>query len=188
MASAALTSDKLLTQAELARELGVTRQSINELVSRGILTLTDKGRMLLSEAKAALEERMTQPNAKTLITIAKEREAEADNQLDAAEATQTSFHAARALRETYEAKLKRLKFEQESGVSIELTEAKRIVFTAFRTLRDQILNVPARIKDQCAAETDAVRVENLITAELTAALNSFEPDQALQDLDDDEPG
>lgn len=79
-----------------------------------------------------------------------------------------------------------LELDQLRGRLIELEEAKRLAFTAFRTLRDAVLNVPARIKDQCAAETDAFLVEQLIETELTLALETFEPAKLMQESDDDE--
>lgn len=177
--------------------MNVSRQAINDLVARGKLTLDSRGCISLASASQALAESIERPEAKTLLGIDLSTDAsppdpakaaQTDDASDAAEETQTSYHVARALRETFEAKLKRLRFDQESGASIELPEAQRIVFTAFRTLRDQILNVPARIKDQVAAESDPVRVENMIEAEIVAALNAFDPDEALQDTtDDDEP-
>lgn len=193
-----MTDNPALTQAELARQLQVSRQSINELVSRGLLTLDASGRISLADAQLALAANLTRPDAKTLAqfdpgqpgpnSTAANAAATAGSAVDAAppdeDSSQSTYHVARALRETFEAKLKRLRYQQETGASIELDEAKRIVFTAFRTLRDQLLNVPARIKDQVAAETNSVRVENMIEAEILAALNAFDPDQALQDTDD----
>jgi len=64
----------------------------------------------------------------------------------------------------------RIELEQLRGSLISLEEAKRLAYTAFRSLRDAVLNVPARIKDQCAAETDSFEIEQIIDAELSAAL------------------
>lgn len=53
-----------------------------------------------------------------------------------------------------------------------------------------MLNVPARVKDQCAAQTDAFAIEQLIEAELFSALQSLDPDRVLieseSDGDDDD--
>jgi hypothetical protein len=68
-------------------------------------------------------------------------------------------------------------------------EASRLAFTAFRALRDALQNVPARLKDQLAAETDAFRVEQLLEVEITAVLASFDVESAVRDkdkADDDE--
>jgi transcriptional regulator with XRE-family HTH domain len=199
MVSTASINGKALTQAELSRELNVSRQAINDLVSRGILQLNTEGRIALADAQLALADKLLRPDAKTLQTATlasaqllpqtpeeTAQDAAIEAAIEAAESTQTSYHQARALRETFEAKLKRLRFEQEVGASIELADAKRIVFTAYRTLRDQLLNVPVRIKDQCAAETDPVKVEALIEAEMIAALNAFDPAESLRDLEEDD--
>lgn len=97
-----------------------------------------------------------------------------------------AYREHRANRERLRAEKDQLELDQLRGRLIDLDEAKRLAFTAFRSLRDAVLNVPARIKDQCAAETDAFKVEQLIEAELTAALDAFDPAKVLREPDDDD--
>lgn len=97
-----------------------------------------------------------------------------------------AFREHRANRERLRAEKDQLELDQLRGRLIDLDEAKRLAFTAFRSLRDAVLNVPARIKDQCAAEADAFKVEQLIEAELTAALDAFDPAKVLREPDDDD--
>ena len=98
----------------------------------------------------------------------------------------TQFRTARAARERTNADRAALELEQLRGRLIDLDDAKRLAFTAFRSLRDAVLNVPARVKDQCAAMTDALTIEQLLDAELGMALSSFSPDKVLADNDDDD--
>lgn len=97
-----------------------------------------------------------------------------------------AYRQARAERERIRVDREQIELDQLKGKYIEVAEASRMVFTAFRALRDAVLNVPARIKDQAAAETDAFRVEQLLDNELGAALAGFNPNTALRDVDDDE--
>lgn len=101
------------------------------------------------------------------------------------------FRQARADREATNAERARIELEQLRGNLISLVEAQRLAFTAFRSLRDAVLNVPARVRDQLAIETDAAAIEQLLEAELSAALSSLNPDKVLtesDDEDDDETG
>lgn len=100
-----------------------------------------------------------------------------------------AYRRHRADRERVRSEREQLELDQLRGKLIDLEEAKRLAFTAFRSLRDAVLNVPARVKDQCAAESDSFKVEQLIEAELTAALDAFQPAKVLREQDDDdEPG
>lgn len=98
----------------------------------------------------------------------------------------TQFRTARAARERTNADRAALELEQLRGRLIDLADAQRLAFTAFRSLRDAVLNVPARVKDQCAAMTDALAIEQLLDAELGTALGGFNPDKVLADSDDDD--
>lgn len=98
----------------------------------------------------------------------------------------SAYREHRATRERVNAERGQLELDQLRGSLIGRKDAERLVFTAGRVLRDAILNVPARIKDQLAAEMDAFKVEQQLEAELTAALDAFDPTRVLRDEDDDE--
>lgn len=110
-------------------------------------------------------------------------EPDADDDPDTA-----AFRAARARRERVNADRAELELDQLRGSLVPLEDAQRLVFTAFRSLRDQVLNVAPRLKDQMAAMTDAMAIERLLEDELGAVLGSFDPSRALSDTaDDDDP-
>lgn len=97
-----------------------------------------------------------------------------------------AYRGARAERERIRVERDQIELDQLRGKYIPVVEANRLAFTAFRTLRDAVLNVPARVKDQVAAESDAFTIEQLLDAELTAALESFNPAKVLRDPEDDD--
>jgi len=90
----------------------------------------------------------------------------------------------RATRERYQALKQQLEYEQMVGHLINVDEAKRIAYTSFRALRDSIMNVATRIKDQLAAETDSHACEVLVENELSAALAGIDIGKLLQDQDE----
>jgi hypothetical protein len=96
------------------------------------------------------------------------------------------YRKARAERERTRAEREALELEQLRGKLIAVDEASRIAFTAFRALRDAIENVPARIKDQVAAEPDPFHVERIMAAELTSVLQSFDVAAAVSEPDDED--
>lgn len=101
-----------------------------------------------------------------------------------------AYRAARSDREQIRRAREQIELDQLRGSLIALEDAKRLAFTSFRLLRDALLNIPARVKDQVAAETDPLLIEHLIEAEISGALSGFRPDRVLVDTagdaDDDE--
>lgn len=106
-----------------------------------------------------------------------EDEAEGDS-------TTRDYRMHRADREKYSALKQRLEYEQMVGELIPVEEAKRIAYTTFRGIRDAVLNVPARLKDQLAALTDPHECERIIDAALSAALAGIDVGKLLQDQDE----
>lgn len=81
------------------------------------------------------------------------------------------FARARAVRENYEARLRKLEFEERSGRLVNRDEIEVAAFNRFRMYRDAMLNIPDRLSAQLAAETDPARVHELLTEEIRRALN-----------------
>jgi hypothetical protein len=90
----------------------------------------------------------------------------------------------RAARESLKLQREQREFDIEGGKLLPLDDAKRVAFTAFRQLRDAILHVPSRVKDAMAAETNPDVIEQLLEAELSAALGGFDPASVLQEPED----
>lgn len=108
-----------------------------------------------------------------------EAEAEAEGDPSTSE-----YRTHRAEREKYSALKQKLEYEQLAGELIPVEEAKRIAYTTFRGIRDSVLNVPARLKDQLAALDDPHQCERLVEAALSAALAGIDVGRLLQDQDD----
>lgn len=77
-----------------------------------------------------------------------------------------SYVQARAVREAYEAKLKRLEYESKSGKLIELSAAEVAVFNQARKARDMLFSIPDRISALLAATDDSDKVYEILTKEL----------------------
>lgn len=99
-------------------------------------------------------------------------------------ATRERYLAARADREHQRAEREALELAQLKGSLISVETANRIAFTTFRTLRDAVMNVPPRLRDQLAGETDPARIEALLTADLIASLRAVDPTKLMSDQDE----
>ncbi len=107
-----------------------------------------------------------------------------EEELKGSDVVANEYRTHRATRERYQALTQQLEYEQLVGTLINVDDAKRIAYTSFRALRDSIMNVAARIKDQLAAESDPHACEVLVETELSAALAGVDIGKLLQDQDE----
>lgn len=96
------------------------------------------------------------------------------------------YRKARTEREQIRRDRERMDLDRDRGRLIDATEAARLAFTTFRMLRDQAFNMSPRLATQLAVETDPLRIEQLIDAELTAVFNQFDESKLLREPDDDD--
>lgn len=110
-----------------------------------------------------------------------------DTEDEPAPADQTSaYRTERAIRERIRREREEIELDEIRNNVIPLAEAELTVFTAFRTLRDSLLQIATRIKDRCAATADPFMVEQIIEAEIAASFARFDPAKMLQPVRDDE--
>lgn len=176
MASEASTAPAKATKSQLARQLGVSRQAVSDLVKRGIL-VEDKDQLIDVElARLALANRV-RPSAKTAqaLTGAMPQSPSASPPAGAAEqetgATVTSYHVAKTLNEIAQAKMNQLKLKEMQGELIRLTAVESVIGQALASMREHLLQLRARLAPMLAAETDTFAIEQMLDAEISHALN-----------------
>lgn len=81
------------------------------------------------------------------------------------------YQRARALREVYEARLKRLEYEHRAGLLVEAAAVEDEAFTAARTVRDALQSIPGRIASILAAESNPDTVRRILEDEIRSALS-----------------
>ena len=77
---------------------------------------------------------------------------------------------AKTAREVYEAKSAQLDFEERSGKLIRVDAVKAALANVFSATRDAMLQIPARLGPQLAAESDPAAAQSLLHAEIHQAL------------------
>ena len=179
MASSPSTKPQKLTESGLARELGVSRQAVHELVKRGILEKDSDGLIDVAAAKHALMNKV-RPSGKTAATltppdgVTPTPEKTTPEQAAPSEGSEiTSYHVAKTLREAAEAQIARLKLAEMQGKYLIKEDFERHLFTAGRMLRDTLTNCSRRIGAEVAGSTNPDECEAIIDREHRAALASF---------------
>jgi hypothetical protein len=83
------------------------------------------------------------------------------------------YSKARAVRETYLARLTKIDFEERTAKLVSSDEVQVAAFNRFRQFRDGMLNIPDRLAAVLAAESQPRRVHELLTTEIRKALLEF---------------
>ncbi len=100
-------------------------------------------------------------------------EVEDDDEIDPETKKNPKFIEHQARREMFKANLTELEYLQQIGTLIPAADIDEEWFTLSRLVRDAMLNIPARIADQLAHETDQRKVHDLLEAEIYKALESL---------------
>ena len=87
-----------------------------------------------------------------------------------------SFNESRAKSEHFRAELARLDLETKEQQLVEVSRVQREAFTAARAVRDALGNIPDRVSNQLAAESDAVVIHQTLTEEIRKALETLTND------------
>ncbi|QOR55226.1 MAG: hypothetical protein SHS37scaffold296_43 [Burkholderiales phage 68_11] len=175
-AATGTSTARRVTQAALARELGVTRQAVNDLVTRGVLVRDADGKLDAEQAAAIIRERV-RPTGKTAAAVAPPAGSPslplpgaAPGKTDHA----AGYYVAKAQREASEAGIAQLRLEQMQGNLIDRDATVQAVFTAFRMLRNQMMFVPRKLSGQLLGKTTPRDVQQIVETEIRASLDLFQ--------------
>lgn len=82
-----------------------------------------------------------------------------------------SYAQARAIKEAYEARLKKLDYDERSGKLIPADKVKADCFKAAVVVKEALLNMPPRIAAELASLSDPFEVERILRQEIHAVLD-----------------
>lgn len=160
----------------MARELGVSRQAVHDLVKRNIIPKDKDGLIDVELAKVALLNRV-RPSGKTNTAIQEKGPGPAPAAAPAAEVDEnaeiTSYHVAKTLREAAEAQIARHKLGEMQQRLVEKTAVDKAFFEAARGLRDGMTNCSRRLAAEVATLSTPGECEEVIAKELRHLLDAF---------------
>ncbi|ALP62813.1 hypothetical protein [Paraburkholderia caribensis] len=194
-----------LGQRAFARHVGVTLRAVQKAIQSGRIAVDTDGKIDADTAVAAWR-RNTDESRRSITDQSRpslgnaafsmpsppanpDDDVEEDDLPAAAskeDPSMVAYRAARAAREQTRLERERMDLERERGTTLPLADAQRLAFTAFRTVRDNVMNIPVRLKDALAAESDPTRVESMLETELTRALASVDATALLRENDTDD--
>lgn len=160
---------ELVTQSEAARRFGVTRQSVHDLVTRGVLPLTN-GKVDLEVASDLLKRRLDPGRSKILQLVPPAATPAPEAAAPGDDAPVTSFQVARTLREKYNALEARLRYEQACGRLVDAERVGLLITNATSSVRLALDVLPDKLAARLAAESDEVIVHGMLVAAIDEAL------------------
>jgi len=88
-------------------------------------------------------------------------------------AVRDAYHAARAAREGYQARILELEYKRLAGELVPLAEVKLAAFNSHRIVRDQLLSLPDRLAPILISVKDVAEMHRILYAELVQVCESL---------------
>jgi len=150
---------------ELAEALGITQARISQMKSQGRFDgcfTVDRNKIAWDKDAATKAYKEGNP----LVSVSPTRKDSSDLEIP-------SFNESRAKSEHFRAELARLDLEVKEDQLVEVSRVKREAFSAARAVRDALGNIPDRVSNQMAAESDPVIIHQTLTEEIRKALETL---------------
>lgn len=166
----------LLTQAEYAKHRGCSPVAVHKAVKAGRISLID------GKIDPAVADIQWAQNTRARVTARPVPAADAPAAPTAPPPSQDApdarpgdddYWQSRSRREAAEASMAELKRDELLGDLIRVSAVRAAMINAYATLREAILNLPARLAPQLAAESDTAAIQTLLHAELHSALTTL---------------
>lgn len=161
-----MSTGQRVSQAQYARLRGFSRAYVNRLVRDGVILQVHGKQVDVAQADAALAARreparpLRRKNAEAHMTAEERHHRE-------------RYLQARAKREQIRAEMAELKYRVMTGELVKAEPVFQNVALQARAFRDALLNIPARLGAQIAAESDPRRIEAMLRKECETALDAF---------------
>jgi len=159
-----------------AKHRGVTLKAVQKAIQSGRIRTTSDGKIDVDRADADWVRNTGPRQASIASSSPAPRRAQTPAESprpEPAAAGPLDYARARAVRENYLARLAKIEFEERSGKLVSRDEVQVAAFNKFRTFRDGMLNIPDRVAAVLAAESDPVRVHEILATEIRKALLEF---------------
>lgn len=167
----------LITFAELARRLKISRSMVSKAKNRGVfngaLILVPGKKFPMLDAKKALKLYNSQHNAALRKEFQTPQRKEKGGNGAVKDSDGKTLVAAKS--DVERLKAAKLKFEQEQRQGLWLDKAKVTdqAFKAARLMRDNLLNIPSRIAALVSAESDQHNCYQIIHQEIKVVLDEY---------------
>jgi pyruvate/2-oxoglutarate dehydrogenase complex dihydrolipoamide acyltransferase (E2) component len=158
----------LLSLRAYAKHRGVSLAAVQKAIHSGRITPNADGLIDTDRADAEWSAK-TRPGQRR----ARPAPPSAREPAEAAGAGGLDYFRARAIRESYLARLAKIEFEEKTAKLVSRDEVQVAAFTRGRVVRDNLLNIADRLAATLAAESDVDRVHRILSDEIRMALDAL---------------
>jgi len=162
------------SQAEYARHHDVSRQTVTDWKTRGLLAFADNGDVDFEASDRALADHGIRQPELTQVDDESFEQAFA-RFVESGQAVLTKAEAER-VKENFAALLKQLEYDRESGAVAEIDDVAVAVAGELALVRNRLLNIGSKVAPRVAALRDAAEIKALIDSEVVLALNELTVD------------
>ena len=168
-----------------ARQKGVSDTAVHKAIKSGRIPVEADGTIDPSKANAAWERNTSPaqqrkpvpvkpaPDKPSPPPVRQATQRPAEPEAGSSTAGVPNYQMSRAVRETYNAKLTRLDYEERTGKLLNADDVAKEAFAIAHRVRDRLLNIPSRMASVLASETDSKAIELLLSQELRIALEEL---------------
>jgi len=162
---------ELITKSEFAKLMGVSAAAVTKAITeKRITTVTDGVKEKIDPAVAKIQWSQN--------TRARSPSVNASSAADASSSpgngnNESGYWDSRTSREKAEAGIAQLKLEEMRRTLIPVAAVSAAFGNAFAALRESLMQLPSRMAAGLAAETDAQKIQNELSAAIHAALETL---------------
>ncbi len=167
-----------VTVKDFAEHRGITIRSVERFIKDGtippamLIKKTDKT-YYIDQKKADKHLDKYSMSCKELLADSKVKPDKMIKTAKKAGTAELTFHEARTLAQRYKAALMKLELDEKTEKLIDAEKVKAAAFAESRTVRDALLNIPDRVSPILAAEKDQMKIAEILTREIRAALEEL---------------
>ncbi len=168
---------ELISRAEYARRKNVAARTIGKYTQRGIIPLHDN-MIDPVEADLCLDKVLAVPlgSGRHANNTGKKPVDVTDPDKVAPEYATDTYTAARTAEKRLKVELLELDLQLKKGEMVLTKDVEFAAYTAARQLRDRMLNIPDRVAAIIAAETDEVKIRDILTDHIESEIRSIAKD------------
>jgi len=179
-----MASEKIGTK-ELAKQLGISRQRVNQLARLGKLTRGSDGKWDADRAKTELDRTLDSQQERRAKVESGKRKVESgkgfhsqakDGEMDGipmSGSTHDIFNRARAAKEIAIAKERQLDLRRRQGELLEASEVEQAWTRKLTSFKNRLLGIPDKIASRLAVCSDVLECRALLDGELRVVLNTL---------------
>lgn len=163
-----------MTQAEFARDIGVSDERVRQYRLEGYIEMNADGKIDVDAAKRALASRGDSSKSNTRRQLYKNHEGIKPNiEIGPDDDLNTQHLKAKIDYQIERARLARIQADEAEELVVPRHQVQRDMFNLFRAARHMMLAIPDRVSAQLAGMPDKRDIHRTLTDELTQAAAGF---------------